>query len=294
MSTTAIYNDFAGLRKLQAEAGREAPEATREAARQFEALFVQMMLKSMRDAGAVLGEERDTTYEEMFDRQVALELTRNKGIGIAELLMRQLAPDGIAEDAAPSATPSPNERIETVAALVRPVTRDNWHPEGPDEFLRDVWPLAEQAGRKLGVDPRAVAAQAVLETGWGQKLIRDTQGVSSNNVFGIKADHRWDGDRIGVSTLEYDGGAPRRLRAEFRAYATLRHGFDDYVDFLQGNPRYSDATAGGLNAGEFVQSLQDAGYATDPRYAEKILGILESHRFERTLGGLKDAPDLPI
>jgi len=296
--TTAIYNDFTGLANLQARAAEESPEATREAARQFEALFVQMMLKSMRSASAVLGEERDTTYEEMFDQQIALEMTRDRGIGLADMLVRQLKPDSAAGDEG-TATLNPMSQYVPMPTPARTaptpsVARGDWRPADPDEFVRDVWPLAERAASELDIDPRTLLAQAALETGWGQKLIRDGAGVSGNNLFGIKADQRWQGEKLTVNTLEYERGMPRRLRDEFRAYPNLEDGFADYVNFLKSNPRYGPATRGGLSPQEYASSLQDAGYATDPRYAEKITGIVNSPRLNELVSELKNRGDEPI
>jgi flagellar protein FlgJ len=290
---TSIYNDFSGLANLQARASQRAPEATREAMRQFEALFVQMMLKSMRSAGAILGEERDTTYEEMFDQQIAMELTKEKGIGIADMLVRQLSTAEIADKPALRNAIAPQDRVSSAALRVEAPARQDWKPGDQKDFLRDVWPLAENAAMNLQVDPRGLVAQAALETGWGQKLIRDPQGVSAHNLFGIKADNRWTGERISVSTLEYDGALPQRQWAQFRAYPDLQAGFEDYVSFLKSNPRYSDAIRSGLDAEKYASSLQDAGYATDPNYADKIRGIIKSPLFNQLLDELKIEMKLP-
>lgn len=323
------YNDFQGLSKLRSEASARSPEATREAARQFEALFVQMMLKSMRDANAVLGEERDTTYEEMFDKQISMEMTKGKGLGMGDMMLRQL---GGAESAA-TGTPeplalllqrmpslpgraslpalpdnlTPGLSIPEVAnpdgsspappdlALTNPMrtTRNDFRPETREDFIREIWPLAVRAGEKLGVNPRAIVAQAALETGWGSRLIRDDAGVSGNNLFGIKADSRWTGERVSVTTLEYEGGLPKPQRAPFRAYPDLATGFEDYVRFLQGNPRYSDALRAGANSGIYAERLQSAGYATDPRYAEKIRSIIASPALGTTGSALKEERNVP-
>lgn len=272
-------HDFHGMARLRADAARESPEATREAARQFEALFVQMMLKSMRSAGAVLGQQRDTTYEEMFDRQVAMEMTRQRSLGLADMLVRQLGGTG-----GPDWQPQAAARAMPVAASPAVAgARNDWRPEDRQQFVRDVWPLAERAAARLDVDPRALVAQAALETGWGSRLIRDGSGVSANNLFGIKADGRWDGERVSVLTLEYEDGLPRPQRAQFRAYPDLRSAFDDYVNFLEANPRYRGALDHGGSTRDFVRGLQDAGYATDPRYAEKIENILNSPALREAL-----------
>ena len=301
-SSAPVYNDFSGLKRLEAGAREKSPEATREAARQFEAIFVKMMLKSMREAGSVLAEDRDRTYDDMFDDQIALELTQRKGIGLADLLVRQLG-GAVAEDSAPLDQDLMKQRIASRAEAspvaddappASPVPgREDFRPASPENFLRKIWPLAREAGERLGVDPTAIAAQATLETGWGKRLIRDGEGVSGNNLFGIKADHRWDGERVGVRTLEYADGIARREHAQFRAYPDLQSGFRDYVEFLTRNPRYEAATSGGLSAGEYAESLQRAGYATDPNYANKIREIIASPRFETTLSELKNEGDLP-
>ncbi|MEO7386819.1 MAG: flagellar assembly peptidoglycan hydrolase FlgJ [Gammaproteobacteria bacterium] len=312
------YNDFQGLSQLRTEAGARSPEATREAARQFEALFVQMMLKSMRDANAVLGEQRDTTYEEMFDKQIAMEMSQGKGLGMGDLMVRQLGalngtgpddtaaapatggalplalllqrlpaagraalaelPDGVApEITAPDPSGLQSRlNINLPMPAIASTNRNDFRPGSREDFVREVWPLAVRAGEKLGVNPRAIVAQAALETGWGSRQIRDDAGVSGNNLFGIKADSGWNGERVTVTTLEYDGDLPKPQRAQFRAYPDLAAGFEDYVRFLQGNPRYSDALRSGASSDVYAQQLQSAGYATDPRYAEKIRSIVAS------------------
>ncbi len=335
----STYNDFQGLSKLHSDASARSPEATREAARQFEALFVQMMLKSMRDANAVLGEQRDTTYDEMFDKQISLEMSKGKGMGLGEMMARQLG--GPASDAATSTTgsggplplamllqrlpanvraaipalpggPGPQLAVPATGdldAALRPPTlpamaelnspaglggnRHDFRPETREDFVREVWPLAVRAGQKLGVNPRAIVAQAALETGWGSRLVRDDAGVSGNNLFGIKADSRWTGERVTVTTMEYDGDLPKPQRAQFRAYPDLASGFEDYVRFLQGNPRYGAALQAGGNAEVYADRLQSAGYATDPRYAEKIRSIIASPILSPATAELKPGADVP-
>jgi flagellar protein FlgJ len=287
-----LYNDFQGLARLRAEAGRSSPDAAREAAQQFEALFVQMMLKSMRDANAVLGEDRDRTYEDMFDQQIAMEMTSGKGLGLADMLVQQLRVAGTAQGAgneadgdAPAATVVP-----TSPAAPRTATTGT---AGPTDFVRSLWPHAEAAARELGVDPRAIVAQAALETGWGSRQIRDEAGRSANNLFGIKADGRWTGRRATVTTLEYEGGLPVPQRAQFRAYDSIAAGVADYVRFVKDNPRYRDALAAGQDGTGYAAGLQAAGYATDPRYAEKISGIMASPALGAALQTLKFATGLP-
>jgi flagellar protein FlgJ len=318
--------DFAALAELRARASADAGAVTAEAARQFEALFVQMMLKSMRSASDVFGDGSDTTYRDMFDQQIALDMAKGRGLGLAEVLQRQLAPAGdsaaglrqlTTQDfiaARLSAPPSPPparfdiarpDAAQLHASAMAPAFEidsavvpgseswKNWQPATPEQFVRDLWPLAERAGAELGVDPRGIVAQAALETGWGRNVTRDSRGVSGNNLFNIKADSRWQGDRLSVRTLEFEDGLPKQQVASFRAYPDLKTAFADYVQFLKGNPRYGHALRNGAQAESFADSLQAAGYATDPGYARKLRSILASPRFNDLVGALKNSVRLP-
>lgn len=152
---------------------------------------------------------------------------------------------------------------------------DFWRPDSPETFVRELWPHARRAAQALGVAPEVLVAQAALETGWGRRMIPGPDGGNSFNLFGIKADRSWQGGRAQVSTLEYREGVAERQRASFRVYTGLAQSFDDYVRFLQGNPRYRQALEQAQHTESFVRGLQEAGYATDPKYADKILDILE-------------------
>ena len=139
-----------------------------------------------------------------------------------------------------------------------------------DEFIAAMLPMAEQAAQKIGVDPRYLVAQAALETGWGKSIIRQQDGSSSHNLFGIKSHNSWEGDSARVLTTEYRGGKAVKEAASFRAYDSYAHSFDDYVSFLQGNGRYEKALASTDKPEQFARELQKAGYATDPQYAAKL------------------------
>lgn len=305
-----FYGDFNGLAQLRADAaagsaaGGESAGTAREAARQFEALFVQMMLKSMRDANAAFGDAgKDTTYRDMFDQQISLEMTRGRGLGIAEALLRQIH---VPEDAAGSPKPGTGalipgfERLGVPARLPAPTsalaagpgTREDFRPGSREDFVRGIWPLARRAAAELGVDPRALVAQAALETGWGSRIIRGEDGRSGNNLFGIKADSRWTGPHVTVTTLEYEDGLPKPQRARFRAYPDLAAGFADYVSFLKDNPRYEQALRHGAEPSAWARQLEAAGYATDPRYAEKLQGILNGPALRDALGTVRSAAAL--
>ena len=135
---------------------------------------------------------------------------------------------------------------------------------------------AQKVQEKLGVPFEVVIAQAALETGWGQKIIQDQNGSSSNNLFNIKADSRWSGDKVQKDTLEFEHGAMVKKSEPFRMYQTLNDSVNDYINFLSTSERYQDALQGSSNVEHFLQGLQKAGYATDPQYADKILGTLKT------------------
>lgn len=302
LSSAYTYTDFHGFADLRRMAREESPEAADAAARQFEALFIQMMLKSMRDAmPAESGMDGDQVrfYREMFDQQIALEMSRGDGIGLRESMLRGLAPETPPAAAAAADLRLPEQRVPAraawpVEAAVRsaPSPPDTqsvisgvpWRPESPEAFIRELWPHAERAGAALGLAPEVLLAQSALETGWGRHVIPRGDGSSSHNLFGIKADARWSGDRVQVNTLEYVDGVAEQQRAAFRAYDSPAESFTDYVDFLQRNPRYRGALAQASDAEGYLRGLQSAGYATDPAYADKILDILGRGTLPQTLG----------
>ena len=155
-----------------------------------------------------------------------------------------------------------------------------------DEFIAAMLPMAEQAAQKIGVDPRYLVAQAALETGWGKSIIRQQDGSSSHNLFGIKSHNSWEGDSARVLTTEYRGGKAVKEAASFRAYDSYAHSFDDYVSFLQGNGRYEKALASTDKPEQFARELQKAGYATDPQYARKIAQIARQMQTYQTVAAV--------
>jgi len=146
----------------------------------------------------------------------------------------------------------------------------------PKDFVTALIEPAQKVQKTLGVPFEVVIAQAALETGWGQKMIKDQNGGSSNNLFNIKADSRWAGDKITKDTLEFEQGAMIKKSEPFRTYQSLTDSVDDYINFLSTSERYQDALQGSGNVEHFLQGLQKAGYATDPQYADKILGTLKT------------------
>jgi len=192
--------------------------------------------------------------------------------------MKQLAfegsQDGVPLDDGAFLGMSPDVFRAAIDNVGRPAERRDWQPAGRDEFVRDLLPHAEQAAETLGVDPRVLVAQAALETGWGQHVIRDGGGMSSNNLFGIKATGKWKGQHLSIPTLEYQDGVAQRHRENFRVYDDLAEGFADYVKLISGSERYTDAMNQAADPDAYLDALQEAGYATDPNYANKIKAIL--------------------
>ena len=159
-----------------------------------------------------------------------------------------------------------------------------------DEFIAAMLPMAERAAEKIGVDARYLVAQAALETGWGKSIIRQQDGTSSHNLFGIKSHNSWDGESARVLTTEYQGGKAVKEAASFRAYDSYAHSFEDYVSFLQSNGRYQNALSSTENPEQFARELQKAGYATDPQYARKVTQIARQMSTYQTIASSDTAP----
>lgn len=287
---TASITDFSQFTTLRAAAARDEPAAVREAAGQFEALFVQSLLKNMRAASLaepVFGNsDSHEMYQEMLDKQLALEMTRGKGIGLADMLVKQLGGDVTDTPAA--------VRSHGVAIPAGPYARDigpQW--SGAADFVADIWPHARRTAARLEVAPEAIVAQAALESGWGQKVMRRGDGVSSNNLFGIKAGNDWRGDRISKVTLEFDQGIAARRLEQFRSYASIGDSFDDYAGFLEGRLRYRDVLAQGGDIEGFAAALQRSGYATDPQYAQKLMRVAHSNTMRDAIAELKNSAAVP-
>jgi flagellar protein FlgJ len=143
----------------------------------------------------------------------------------------------------------------------------------PKEFVESLYPQAIEAAEKLNIDPKALLAQAAVETGWGKYVIQQGDGNSSHNLFGIKADKRWNGDKAVVDTLEYVNNVPERQQAAFRSYSDFGGSLNDYVSFIKENPRYRNAIEQTESPNKYFSALQEAGYATDPVYADKVMSV---------------------
>jgi flagellar protein FlgJ len=278
--TTPVDNSFyaepQGLSALKRDAKTQSPESLRAAARQFESLFTQMMLKSMRDAtpkDSLMGSDQQDFYQDMFDTQLSAQLSKGRGLGLADMLVRQLMQQGGAPgDPAGDAT-SGAAAPSAAAPLRAPATTGNAAPASRQDFIDALMPAARRVGEKLGVDPETLVAHAALETGWGRSLPRTAAGTSSFNLFGIKAGASWNGDVAAASTREFAGGTATTGVERFRAYGSAEACLEDYGRLLGANPRYADALNTGSDAAAFATALQRGGYATDPEYASKLTRV---------------------
>jgi flagellar protein FlgJ len=271
--------DFAGLASLRNDATTKQDVATlKQAAKQFESLFTQMMLKSMRDAnrsfseGSMFSSSQGDFYQDMFDDQISMEISKGKGLGLADVLVRQLAQSGSVQGVDAAAAGS--------AAATQNVSSANDHQplaQSKEDFVKMMWPHAQRAGASLGVDPSTLVAQAALETGWGRAVPNQASG-SSFNLFGIKAGSGWEGATATVPTLEFEDGVAVRKVERFRAYDSPADSFNDYARLIGNNPRYENARGAGGDVTTFASALQEGGYATDPNYAQKIVAVADEVR----------------
>lgn len=259
---TAIDSSFAldahSLDGLRLKAKEDPQAALKAAAQQFEAVFLQTLLKSMRDAtpqDGPMDSEQTRSLTEMLDQQLAQTLA-SRGIGLSEAMLKQLSPPASAGPAAGAQAPAPAPNA------------------AGSDFVTRMKSYAEDASRASGVPAKFLIAQAALETGWGRHEIRAADGTPSFNVFGIKAGAHWKGATVDAMTTEFVNGVPRRVSQRFRAYASYADAFQDYTRLIRNSTRYASVA---LNDGaSFAASLQRAGYATDPGYADKLTRVLNS------------------
>ena len=278
-SGASTYTDVNALAALKRDPN--SPEALSAVAQQVEALFLQMMLKSMRDATAA--EETDSNemgmYQDMFDKQVALSISQHADLGIGRLLKQQLA----GKTAPGTVKMSSGESVPVAlpgAAAGAPTAAIGCSPA---EFVNRVMPSIQRAARVLGVDPKGMLAQAALETGWGQRMPRAADGSSSHNLFGIKAGDEWSGARATADSMEVINGVATPRRTTFRAYASVEESINDFANLLKNSPRYKDVIAAGGNARAYIAAMGNSGYATDPEYGNKLNQILGSDTLQSAL-----------
>lgn len=289
--------DVHGLDRLKLQAARNDPEAIRAAARQFEAMLLQTLLKDVRAARLTQGDDpfADSDalrlYRELLDQQWVQRMVQGRGLGFAEkmaeqMLKAQAAPEGqTVAPAAPAghrpaqsmdAMPKAVETLQPSATRQPAAMATDAVPAAPRKarFLQAMRPHAEAAARVTGLPAEYILAHAALESGWGAREIRGQDGRPSHNLFGIKAGPSWSGPSVEIMTTEYRHGLPLKQYERFRVYADYAQAFGDYAALL--TKRYGDALRAGADAHAFAQALAAGGYATDPAYAGKLMGVIAS------------------
>ena len=331
--------DVQGVNQLKLDAKNASPESLKQAAQQFEAVFMNMLMKSMRDAApqdGMLDSEQTRMYTSMLDQQLTQRMA-SRGIGLAEVMVRQLSsalevpppgegatqgfplnapqaganplraqvPQGAVSAYAPQGNSDPlraevpqggmssyapqgdsdplraEARVESYApGLVTPQSpavtpaRSGGAPAHVEAFVQRLLPHAQAASASTGIPARFMLGQAALESGWGKAEIRGADGQNSHNLFGIKAGASWKGKTVDIVTTEYVNGKPQKQVDTFRAYDSYADSFRDYANLLRNNARYQNVLAQGHDAAGFAQGLQQAGYATDPKYAQKLMSVI--------------------
>ncbi|MCL1081167.1 flagellar assembly peptidoglycan hydrolase FlgJ [Shewanella psychromarinicola] len=377
LSASSNFLDLGGLDSLRVQAQKDEKGALKEAAKQFEGIFIQMLMKSMRDANAAfksdspMNSETTAFFEKMRDEQMSVDLSNKGMLGLAEMMMQQLDPEDSAVTPAsvlrgnsdykvnPSMFAAPptaldNDTLDAIAPKdqiaashsiighsviahsvidnaesMRPMSTqlsnaleakplssvldreqlasvlrgeqlasqaaqagkglpqaDVTVPKdkgimvsqftSPEHFISVLYPHAEKAAKSLGTSAEVLIAQSALETGWGQKVVRRNDGTMSHNLFNIKADKRWQGEKTSVNTLEFEKGIAVQQKADFRMYDNLEQSFNDFVSFISQGDRYQDARKVAAEPTQFIKALQKAGYATDPQYADKVINVMKS------------------
>ncbi len=309
-ATSESYTDLSALNKIKSLGREDNPQAIVEVAKQFESFFIREMLKEMRKTVDVLASDNPLNsnelqfHQQMYDQQLSLELSSNGGIGLAKVLEQQLTQQfNLGNNHSQSnteITPLNADQKEThFDRLIEPLTNKSTPVENTNtndtntsdtnakdallfdsklDFIRALKPIAEKAAQDFNLPANVLLAQAALETGWG-KFINSLDDRSSFNLFNIKSDTRWLGESVQVNTLEYRDGVARKENASFRVYDNFEQSFQDYIEFIRSNPRYDSAVKVAHSPEQYLQELQKSGYATDPKYAEKIIHILQQSEF---------------
>lgn len=300
--------DVQGVDALRRTVRSSPQEGMKQASKQFEVMFMQMVLKSMRDATPAEGmfsSQQEKMYTSMLDQQLAQNLS-GRGLGLAEAMFAQLnrttggegasAAAAVPADKLPGASAASAPRAAPAFQAAKPATaafsrqpdltvyetataqaslsRSALPQAHVEQFVSRMLPAAQQASQASGIPAQLIMAQAALESGWGRREIRMEDGSSSFNVFGIKADRSWKGLVAESTTTEYVNGVAQKTRASFRAYGSYEEAFTDYARFLTTNPRYANVLATD-NPAEAAHGLQRAGYATDPAYGGKLVRIMQ-------------------
>ncbi len=285
VSVNVAGGGLQSIESLKAAAAKDPKAAIRETAKQFEQLFMQQLMKSMRDstmASGMFDNEGTKLGNEMLDSQYAAKMSGLPG-GLTDAIARQLERQmGVDAPAAAASSPSAKrfQPIKTSGASAVDATPLS---QRQVDFVRGHANAARAAEAQSGIPAAFMIGQAAHETGWGRAAIRNADGSDSHNLFGVKAGAGWAGATADITTTEYVNGEAQKVTAKFRAYASYDEAFRDYARMLVQSPRYAEvaaqaaaAPASPASAAGFAQGLQRAGYATDPAYASKLTNVINS------------------
>ncbi|CAI0752877.1 flagellar assembly peptidoglycan hydrolase FlgJ [Serratia quinivorans] len=287
MAMSGAAYDAQALNGLKRDAASDPQGNLKQVAQQVEGMFVQMMLKSMRAAlpkDGVLSSDQSRLYTSMYDQQIAQQMSQ-KGLGMADMMVRQMSNANAvpSETAGMSPMALDNEVLQTLPnqALEQMIRRAV--PKAPaasplslnnGNFVARLSVPARVASQQSGIPHQLIVAQAALESGWGQREIPTANGTPSYNLFGIKAGSSWRGPVTEVTTTEFEQGAAKKIKAQFRVYGSYVEAIADYVKLLTNNPRYAEV-ANARSPEQAAHALQKAGYATDPQYANKLVSVIQ-------------------
>lgn len=279
-SSNNLAVDANNLSDLRVSAKQNSPEALKATAKQFEALFVNMMMKSMRDAtpqDGPMDSDQSKMFTSMLDQQLSQNIAK-RGTGLADMLVRQMSanPSARGGQKIDKAEPNPvNHALTSTKVKASPVDgAPKTQSPHVKAFQDQMSSHAEEASRATGIPAKFMLGQAALESGWGKHEIKAADGSASHNLFGIKATAGWTGKVVLAATTEYTNGVPQTVMQKFRAYGSYSEAFHDYAHMLSNNPRYGNVIANSHDASSFAQGMQKAGYATDPHYASKLSNII--------------------
>lgn len=301
--STRFVLDTKGLADVRRLAKNNDPGAIKTVAQQFEGMFLNILLKSMRATvpqDGMFDNQQTQMYTSLLDEQLAQEIATHHSLGLAKVLEQQLR----RQQAGGTEPASQGDKVGSGYAIHQPapayslqrpqpayplhvpsqdfaVPTDKANTEAasgkPGDFVNRLWPHAVQAGNQLGVPPHFLIAHAALETGWGKKELLNPDGSPTYNLFGVKAGSSWKGKTVDATTTEYVNGVARKQTERFRVYNSYEDAFSDYATMLQNNPRFSGVFEdGAATAADFAKGLQNGGYATDPAYASKLMRVIGS------------------
>lgn len=282
-SGQGLASDQRSLDALRHGAAKDPKAAARETANQFESLFMNQLLKSMRastEASGMTDNAGSKMGTEMLDAQLVTKMVGRPG-GLSDVIAQQLERQMAL---VPGPIPSASSANNSLPIVSDPQATPKLPEKSAAGFVQQHSAAAEAASEATGIPAPFMLAQAALETGWGKREIVGNDGSNSYNLFGIKAGSRWNGPTVDVTTTEYIGGQPRKLVQKFRAYASEAESFADYARLMKDSPRYAKVVAGAADAKQFAFGLQKAGYATDPAYADKLGKVINTTlRLQRSL-----------